>query len=134
MADPQAAPLNPGVNPPPGQPLPSNIIAQKAQAVAQHANLTPKASALNFGAILAFITQLLQGLSLCPTTPASVHGAISNPTPMQQRRAQRLARQTFRRDPIMQETILEGTYAVGKTTTEAEAVAMYQQANGRPPG
>lgn len=125
MADPQAVP--------PGAP-PSGIIQQKAQLVAQHANLTTKAAALNFGSILAFITQLLQGLSICPTTPASVHASISNPTPMQQRRAQRLARQTFRRDPIMQETILDGTWAVGKQTTEQEAVAMYQQANGRPPG
>ena len=113
----------------------TDIIAQKATMVQKESGLSQKA--VNFGSILTFITQLFQGLSKCPATsgtPAAVHGAISNPTRQQTRVAERLARQNFRRDPVAQESVLHGMYAVGKTTTEPEAVAMYTVANGRAPG
>lgn len=117
------------------QSAPGDIIAQKSQMVVKQSGLAP--AALNFTSVLAFITQLFQGLSKCPAitgTPAQIHGAISSPSRQQQRVAERLARQNFRRDPVAQEMVLHGTYEVGKQTTEDEAVAMYKQANGRAPG
>lgn len=111
-----------------------NIIAVKAQAVAKQADLSPPAAAINLGGIMAFITQLLQSLAICPTTPASVHGALSNPNARQQRIAKATARQHFRGDRAMQQLMLESMYEVGKVTTEQEAVEMYTAANGRPPG
>lgn len=111
-----------------------DIIAQKATLVSQHAGFTPKAAAINISGILSFITQLFQGLALCSGTPAAVHGAIANPNRQQQRVAERLAHQNFRRNPVAQEAVLHGMYEVGKVTTEPEAVAMFVQANGHAPG
>ena len=95
-----------------------SLLQAKAQAVVTASGVDPKA--INIGSILSIIQQILQGLSLCsgitgtPPTAAKVHQTLANPNPRQQRQARRLVRQEFRRQPLLQDHVLDGVYATGK--------------------
>lgn len=108
-----------------------DIITAKAVASVTASGISQQA--VNLGSIIQIITQILQGLSACNPTAPAVHAALTNPTPMQERTAERLVRRMFRRQPALQESILEGIYATGRASTIEETSEMYRQANGVAP-
>jgi|ERR1700722_238610 len=114
------------------------LLQAKADAVVAASGLNP--GAVNLGSVLQIIEQILSGLALCPglgviapPTAATVHGALSAPTPQQARTAKRLVRREFRRQPQIWENVLEGLYATGKAMSVADSSALFKEVNGVAP-
>lgn len=104
------------------------LITAKATQVSQATGIT------GLQGIIQVILQVFQAFSACgtPTAPA-VHQSISNPDRQQERALERVVRRNFRRNPAVQQVVLDGVLQVGSTSTVEETSQMYHEANGRPP-
>lgn len=109
-----------------------DIVAAKAEMVAAKAGLHP--AAFDITSIIAIIMQLFQGISKCQppgTTPPPrvIKQVVSRPG-LKHRRALRRTVRANIDNPALQLSVEDAVLEVGAGLTDAEAVALYQQANG----
>lgn len=103
-------------------------ISQKAQAIAARVSASPIS-------IITIIEQIIQSLlsntgGLCPApTPATVAAAVQNPTPLHRFAVRRTVRH-FIKHPTLAASVEHAILEEGSLTTQADAYAMYQEANG----